>query len=317
MSERPFHPIANEYPLMSEAQLKELIEAIRENGQRKPVVMLDGKVLDGRNRWLACEALGREQLTEAYLGPTDDKSLREFVADANERRMHHEAEFLANRRRERVAAARRGGKSIPVIAKEEGVSIGQVQRDLTKAANLIGGDKVEPEDGKAKGHDGRTRKATLPKREPKADAAADVGTPTPVEESNLIPPDKVEPETDKAGHTVPKAAQAAFANLDKFKALDSLAQQIQAGIDELARLPGGEELARFLQATQASGEKIIHKSKHLDSLKGDLKGTRPHSVCPYCCGTATANCKGCTGRGWVTKITWDGADESVKARIAP
>src|SRR5262245_60645033 len=60
----PVHPAADRFPLMSEAELKELAADIKENGLQHPVVLteIDGKpaVLDGRNRLDALESLGQE-----------------------------------------------------------------------------------------------------------------------------------------------------------------------------------------------------------------------------------------------------------------
>lgn len=49
------HPAAELFPLMTDAELAELVEDIREHGLRKPIELCDGKVLDGRNRLRACE----------------------------------------------------------------------------------------------------------------------------------------------------------------------------------------------------------------------------------------------------------------------
>ncbi len=49
-----FHPVANIFPLMGEAELDALAEDIRANGLREPVWLhRDGRIVDGRNRWLA------------------------------------------------------------------------------------------------------------------------------------------------------------------------------------------------------------------------------------------------------------------------
>lgn len=53
-----FHPIANIFPLMEGDDFEALVSDISQNGLTDPIVMLDGKILDGRNRWRACQRLG-------------------------------------------------------------------------------------------------------------------------------------------------------------------------------------------------------------------------------------------------------------------
>jgi ParB-like chromosome segregation protein Spo0J len=54
-NKRNWHPAANLFPLLEPDELKELAADIAEHGLLNPVVLLDGKVLDGRNRVLACK----------------------------------------------------------------------------------------------------------------------------------------------------------------------------------------------------------------------------------------------------------------------
>lgn len=124
-----------------------------------------------------------------------------------------------------------------------------------------------------------------------------------------------EPLADCVGHPVPPTCRQAFVGLEKFRFIDSLCQQLQTAIDQASRHPGGEQLVALLSPTGMEG-KTINRSEHLNALKRDLKGTRPYSVCPYCQGKAKPDCKGCGGRAWVTKTTWDGAEDGVKARLA-
>ena len=64
----PLHPAAAVFPSMSEARLQELARSIEEHGQRQPIVMHDGQILDGRNRWNACKRIAREPITVEWDG---------------------------------------------------------------------------------------------------------------------------------------------------------------------------------------------------------------------------------------------------------
>ena len=59
------HPLANLFPLLAERDLGELADDICTFGLRNPIVLYEGKVLDGRNRLAACRIAGVEpQFTE-------------------------------------------------------------------------------------------------------------------------------------------------------------------------------------------------------------------------------------------------------------
>lgn len=79
------HPAADLFPLMDEDALSRLAEDIEKHGQRDPVVLCDGKVLDGRNRVLACGRLGCEPETEEWGGVG---SPVEWVLSKNLHRRH-------------------------------------------------------------------------------------------------------------------------------------------------------------------------------------------------------------------------------------
>jgi len=54
------HPAAVLFPLMGKGDLDSLAEDIRVSGLRQPILMHEGKVLDGRNRLVACRQAGVE-----------------------------------------------------------------------------------------------------------------------------------------------------------------------------------------------------------------------------------------------------------------
>jgi hypothetical protein len=54
------HEVAGLFELMKDSELRDLADDIREHGLLEPIVMFEGKVLDGRNRQQACELAGVE-----------------------------------------------------------------------------------------------------------------------------------------------------------------------------------------------------------------------------------------------------------------
>ena len=82
-----FHPFANVFPLLDGDDLGTLTEDIRENGQREPVILYDGKILDGRNRYRACVELGIPAIFDHSKASNDEEALRESVS-RNLRRRH-------------------------------------------------------------------------------------------------------------------------------------------------------------------------------------------------------------------------------------
>jgi hypothetical protein len=80
-----FHPAAELFPLMAEPELGALAEDIRAHGLRQPIVMHQGKVLDGRNRLLACERAGVEPRFVEWRG-TDSPAA--WVVSQNLHRRH-------------------------------------------------------------------------------------------------------------------------------------------------------------------------------------------------------------------------------------
>lgn len=60
------HPLADLFPLLTDATFKALVADIRENGLREPIILHEGRILDGRNRYRACTEVGIEPITKAW-----------------------------------------------------------------------------------------------------------------------------------------------------------------------------------------------------------------------------------------------------------
>lgn len=80
-----FHEVANIFPMMSDDEYRGLVDDIRANGQREPIWIHQGKVIDGRNRYKACCELGISPRIHEWDGVG---SLVSFVVSLNLHRRH-------------------------------------------------------------------------------------------------------------------------------------------------------------------------------------------------------------------------------------
>lgn len=62
------HPAADAWPMMDDERYEELCADIEMNGQREPITLCDGMILDGRNRYRACVELGIKPLMREFSG---------------------------------------------------------------------------------------------------------------------------------------------------------------------------------------------------------------------------------------------------------
>ncbi|MFT3905619.1 MAG: hypothetical protein QM718_04870 [Steroidobacteraceae bacterium] len=90
-----FHPYSEIFPLLPDAELAELARDIGEHGLREAIWTYQGQILDGRNRYLACEKAGEIPEYREYKG----KDPLGFVVSLNITRRH-----LTNEQRAMAAA---------------------------------------------------------------------------------------------------------------------------------------------------------------------------------------------------------------------
>lgn len=108
--ELQFHEIANIFPLIQGAEFDELVEDITKNGLLEPIVLHEDKILDGRNRYNACQQAGITPKTVVYNGndPLGHvislNVLRRHLASDQRAAAAIEAEALADRFRQEAKA---------------------------------------------------------------------------------------------------------------------------------------------------------------------------------------------------------------------
>lgn len=79
------HPLSAAFPGMTEDEFEQLTVDIEANGQREPIIVHEGLVLDGWHRYRACAALGIEAKRFTFAADGDPVS---FVLSQNLHRRH-------------------------------------------------------------------------------------------------------------------------------------------------------------------------------------------------------------------------------------
>src|SRR5262249_6243246 len=144
--ELEFHPLSETFPLLEGEDFKALKHDIRDNGQCEPIVLYEDKILDGRNRYIACIDLGLEPETKPYTG----SDALGFVISMNIHRRH----LTAEKKREIVAELLKTNPQLSdrAIAAQAKVSPGTVG-DVRKSTVQLGQSNTRT------GLDGKKRKA--------------------------------------------------------------------------------------------------------------------------------------------------------------
>jgi N6-adenosine-specific RNA methylase IME4 len=75
----PFHPLADIFPLIEGSDFEDLVKDISTYGLREPITLLDGKILDGRNRFRASVAAKLLPETLDELKATQIKHFRHYA----------------------------------------------------------------------------------------------------------------------------------------------------------------------------------------------------------------------------------------------
>ena len=62
------HRFADVFPSLDPDQFKALVTSIRDHGLRQPLVLFEGQILDGRNRYKACDEAAVKPEYETFEG---------------------------------------------------------------------------------------------------------------------------------------------------------------------------------------------------------------------------------------------------------
>jgi hypothetical protein len=171
----PIHPAAELFPMMSEEELRVLGEDIKKNGLREDVAILDGTLLDGRNRLDAMELVGIKLVTGngqiewakvAFHNVNKGVDPFAFVISKNIHRRH----LTVEQKRDLIAKVVKAtpGKSDRQIAEQTKTSpttVGKVRKEMEAKGRVSKGDTREDKGGrKQKAHKTKTKNVSSPPR---------------------------------------------------------------------------------------------------------------------------------------------------------
>lgn len=146
-AELTFHPLANIFPLVDGEAFEALVADVRNYGLNEPIILHEGQILDGRNRYRACVAAGVDVRMTQFVG-TDPLA---FVISKNLHRRHLNeaqrsmvAKKLATMRQGRPADKPANLPVLPEVSQDEAAKMLNVSpRSVRHAAIVI--DKGAPE----------------------------------------------------------------------------------------------------------------------------------------------------------------------------
>jgi hypothetical protein len=126
------HPLAECFPMLSESELQELADDIKSNGLRQNIVMYEGKILDGRNRYAACQIAGVP--IENSITQYEGSDPAGYVISANLKRRHLEAGARAMIAAKLATATVGGDHS---TNSTNGVSVAQIAKQMNVGTTSI------------------------------------------------------------------------------------------------------------------------------------------------------------------------------------
>lgn len=297
------HPISEIFPAMEGEEFAALVEDIRKNGVRQPLVMYQGKILDGRNRWRACDKLGIKPKTTDYRG--DDPV--GFVLSLNLTRRHLNESQRAmvgakiatlkhggsrphdddeDEGEETQPAATRSKRQIchlnsPTIEKTaEKLNVGE--RSIRHARKVEESGTKELKRAVERGEVAVSTAAKLAEADPEVQRAAvkDHGKAAPAIAKKIAEEKREAPKPAPAIKTL---------GLDVPAEVMARAEKEQALVDKLDRLITEINRTYTEYETIRGGRNGLKTGQHHATALRDavtafksIRGNRPASVCPHC-----------------------------------
>lgn len=147
-----FHPFANLFPLMLGEDGDALGESMQVNGQREQIVMLDGLILEGRNRAIQCKKRGLTPRIRHFDSARDGADPLQFVIDLNINRRHltesqramAAARIATMRQGERTDLSGEPSANLPKVDQSSAAEMLNVSERSLRSAKAVQRDAIVP-----------------------------------------------------------------------------------------------------------------------------------------------------------------------------
>jgi ParB-like chromosome segregation protein Spo0J len=254
LTDLEFHPVADIFPMMTDQEFADLVEDISLHGLRESIWLhRDGRIIDGRNRYRACQKASVEPEFRTY--EDEDEGLVAFAVSLNLKRRH-----LKEGQRAMVAArianlkpGRPAGSSetveISTVSQGDAADMLNVSRDSVIKAKRVHEHAVPELAAKVESGEVAVSTAAMiaeaPEEEQREVMAAG-NNKTIVQRANEIRQRK---RRQKPPVQVPKVITRALTEIDSARrALDTVTDRHLATQDEEARRSWAANLSESLEA---------------------------------------------------------------------
>lgn len=283
--EYEFHPYASVVPMLGTPELNALAADIQGNGLRQSIVLFEGKILDGRNRYKACQIVNVEPQFRDFNGDGDPL---DFIVSMNlvRRQLTASQKALAVAK---IAELPRGNPALqtpktPAKPKSAQMpnrkTVAEVAREVEVSPRTVGQAKQVLRDAP---------KETVEQVERGEKSVATAVKEIKAEKQKEISSN--EKHLDKTGYTIPESILADWQTAESFRST----------LNDLQRI-------KLLVEKAIDKRELIYREVGQDTV-ADLKNTwtalkqvLPYAVCPTCQGRTREKCSVCKQRGFVSEF---------------
>lgn len=143
--------------------------------------------------------------------------------------------------------------------------------------------------------------ASTPSETPVVNENSSEDTVSTIPESPQPTTRDAKPMLDKEGREVPRKLVDVFLRANELESRAKVLTDIQNDIISMSST--NDPLIKHLP--------LVTFMVDITNTRTDLRGAKPHAVCPYCGGDAKG-CKHCKGAGWITKSMYDNTPKEFK-----